>query len=224
MVESDGIGLNPNVKCLIVKGEAMDAIRLHWFWSANPQKIRFALNEMGLPYRLEFVDLRVGAQRAESFLQLNPRGKVPALEVGDVVLWESGAALTYLAQREGKLWPCDEGLKGQALNLLFMESAAFQDVAGVFYYQKYIRPRFFGKPPDQTLIDANREKCDRLLGVLDGFLGDREWLLGELTVVDIAYAPWLAYLDLAQWPRLVAWAERLSNRDAWKACLKRVDF
>ena len=65
----------------------MDAIRLHWFWSTNPQKIRFALNELGLKYTLEFVDLRKAEQKQPAFLKLNPRAKVPVLEIDGTVLW-----------------------------------------------------------------------------------------------------------------------------------------
>ncbi|MDP6944975.1 MAG: glutathione S-transferase N-terminal domain-containing protein, partial [Myxococcota bacterium] len=107
-------------------------MRLHWFWSTNPQKVRLALEELALDYELVEVDLAKGAHKQADFLAIHPRGKVPALEIDGGICWESNAALEYLGLRERRLWPSEPVGLTEALSLLHMESGAFQDQAGVY--------------------------------------------------------------------------------------------
>jgi len=192
-------------------------MRLHWFWSTNPQKIRWALEELGLAYELNFIDLGDGAHKTEEYQAIHPRGKVPALEVDGGVLWESNAALVYLARREERLWPGDAAGDAEALSLLFLEAAAFQDLAGVYFWNRVVRPRY-GADVDESKVAATTPKMNRLLDVLASRLGEKEYLLGDFTLVDCAFGPWLPVLDLEEHPSLLAWRSRLVSRPAWTAC------
>jgi len=195
----------------------MATMRLHWFWSTNPQKVRLALVELGLDHEVVRVDLTAGEQKTAAYLSVNPRGKVPALEVDDTVLWESGAALAYLGQREGRLWPDTPGELAMAMNLLFLESSAFQDQASVYFYNRVVLP-FVGAEPDLDRVKNAARKIQPLFQVLSDQLGDNHFLLGEFSLVDCAYAPWLPVLDLEEFPRLTAWSKRLVSRPSWAAC------
>ncbi len=196
-------------------------IRLHWFWSTNPQKVRLALEELGLEYSLETVDLVKRENKETDYLALNPRGKVPTLEIDGQVFWESGASLLYLGQREGKGWP--KASETQALNLLFFESAAFQDQAGVFFYNRVVLP-FVGADPDADRVARAQEKIRPHLQLLSGIMGAGEYLLGEFSLVDLAFAPWLPVLDLGDYPSLTAWRDRLIARPSWAACAFTYDI
>jgi len=192
-------------------------MRLHWFWSTNPQKVRLALEELGLDYELIHVDLARGEQKADEYLAIHPRGKVPALEVDGSVLWESNAALVYLGEREQQLWPGDRTLRAKAHNLMFLEAAAYQDAASTFFFQRAVKGRA-GKPPNEEKLEATRPRIDALHRVLEQQLGDWDYLLGEFSLLECAYGPWLPVVDLGSFPALAAWRERVMSRAAWSRC------
>ena len=143
--------------------------RHHWYWSTNPQKVRWALEELEMPYELVKVDLGTGAQRSSGFTAISPRGKVPALEIDGAVLWDSNAILAYLGQREGRLWPCEPAELARALNLLFMEASAFQDLAGAHFYQRVVKP-FMGRDPDISSVERAARRIQPLYDVLEAHL------------------------------------------------------
>ena len=189
-------------------------IRLHWFWSTNPEKIRLALEELGLEYERVKVDIVKGEHKSDRYRAIHPRQKVPALEIDGVTLWESGAILAYLGEREGRLWPDSNSGRATALNLLFMEGAAFQDLAGVFFFNRKVLPSI-GKEGDPQRVAAAQKKIDPLLHILSETLGEEDYLLGDFSLVDLAYAPWLPGLDLDAFPAVAAWRARLMSREAW---------
>ena len=191
-------------------------ITLYWYWTTNPQKIRLALEEWSLPYSLVTVDLARGAQHDSRYTMLNPRGKVPTLTVGEAVLWESGAALMYLAQNYPQIWPKEPADQGQALSLLFMESAIFQRLAGTHYWQQVIQPRL-GKTPNLDKIAVAAQQLQPIYQILSLQLANQDYLFGEMSVVDCAFAPWLPHLNLSDWPSLSAWRSRLMARSSWQA-------
>ncbi len=192
-------------------------MRLHWFWSTNPQKVRLALEELDLDYELVHVDLVTGAHKSADFLALHPRGKVPALEIDGGICWESNAALEYLGMREGRLWPTEPVGLTEALSLLHMESGAFQNQAGIYFYNRVVLPKA-GKQGDPDRVAAAAKKMGRLLTVLEDRLDHKDYLLGDFSVVDCSYAPWLPILDLDRHPNVSAWRDRLMARPSWAAC------
>jgi len=192
-------------------------IKLYGWWSTNPQKVRMALEELSLAYDYQEIDLGRGRHRAAEYRAIHPRGKVPALQIDDCLLWESGAALMYLATREGRLWPSDRAAVAQATNLLFFESSAFQESAGVHFFNRCILPSI-GKEGDQGRVEKAQRALAPHLVLLNEQLGQQDFLLGDLTVVDLAFAPWLPWLDLQEYPKIVSWRQRLMARPSWQAC------
>jgi glutathione S-transferase len=192
-------------------------MRLNWFWSTNPQKVRLALEELGLKYELNKIDLYKAEHKTEAYRSISPRGTVPSLEIDGSTLWESNAILLYLGQREQRLWPSDKAKEAKALNLLFMESAAFQTHASQYYFNRIVMP-YIGKEPDLDRIAKASKKIRPLLTILAEHLGDQDYLLGEFSLVDCSFAPWLPVLDLDDFPSLVAWRTRLTNRESWSRC------
>jgi Glutathione S-transferase, N-terminal domain len=84
-------------------------MKLYYFPSPNPQKVRFALLELELACEIVPVDLTKGEHRTPEFLALNPSGRVPVLTDGPVTLWESHAILAYLGEKTVRLWPTSAG-------------------------------------------------------------------------------------------------------------------
>ena len=193
-------------------------MKLHWWWTTNPQKVRLTLEELSVPYTLEPIDLFLGAHRTQAYQSISPTQRVPALELEDgTILWESGAALLWLAQTYPKLWPTSPADQIQAMNLLFMESAAFQEHAGTHFFNRIVLPAI-GKEGDESRVARAAKKITPLLELLQEVLADTPYLFDTLTVVDYAFAPWLPVLDLTQHPKLEAWRHRIMARPAWSRC------
>lgn len=190
------------------------SITLYWYWTTNPQKLRLALEELKLEYNLQKIHLGYGDHLTEEYKKIHPRQLVPALEIDDGILWESGAALHYLANREQKLLPQDVF---SGLNLLFLETGAIQRLAGAHFIQKKINP-IIGKPTNHDVIEQANKKLQPIFAILDKQLQKYDYLCGDFSIVDCAYAPWLPYLDLENWTSLLEYRERIKGRDSWKAC------
>ncbi len=85
-------------------------IDLYTAATPNGWKISIALEELGLPYTLHALDLGAQDQKKPEYLRLNPNGRIPTIvdrDAGDLVVFESGAILIYLAEKTGKLMPSD---------------------------------------------------------------------------------------------------------------------
>src|SRR5205807_2941451 len=105
-------------------------MKLYHFPSPNPQKVTFALKELGLDCELVPVDLAKGEQREPAFRAVNPFGRVPVLVDGDLTLTESQAILAYLGEKTGRLWPASAGERAVALKWLFFLSQHIMPPAG----------------------------------------------------------------------------------------------
>ncbi len=191
--------------------------------SQNVQKAMWLIGELGLAHEQVDAGGKFGGLDRPEFLALNPHGKVPVIQDGDTVVWESAAILRYIAATysAGKFWretpqqraPIDGWMDWSATTL----QPAFLN--GIF--QGYFRT-----PEDQrnwTAINRAVENCAHLFGMLDEQLGDgRQFLLGdELTLADIPIAcNFYRYFEIdvpkPALPNLTAYYERLKARPAYK--------
>src|SRR5260370_30529138 len=118
--------------------------------SPNPQKVSFALVELGIECEMVPLDLAKGEQRKPEFLAINPFGRVPVLVDGDLTLWDSQVILAYLGEKTGKMWPTSTAGRADALRWLFFLSGHVTPPAG-----EMGRPLCFEglrAPPDPGLL------------------------------------------------------------------------
>jgi glutathione S-transferase len=192
--------------------------------SSNALKVRFLLAELGLEY--ERVEVTLASPRPDWYLALNPVGRIPALEDGDLLLSESQAILRYLADREGaealypraprERAPVDEFLDRFAQTLrpaLFrVEAAALGYTPGVGFVPER------GDPEKARRVAA---EIAETLAVFDGLVAPGGgYALGRFTIADCAAAPALfrsirTGLDLARHPALARWRETVLARPAF---------
>ncbi len=186
------------------------AIQLYSLPTPNGVKVSVALEEMGLPYDAHLVDFATDEQTSAEFLSLNPNNKIPAIIDPDgpggapLPLFESGAILIYLAEKSGQLIP--DGRRWQVLQWLMFQMGG----VGPMFGQLGFFHHFAGKDvTDPRPKERYRAEAERLLKVLDGALKDKEWVVGEYSIADIAIAPWLRALrdfykaaDIAGWGQL----------------------
>jgi len=196
-------------------------MKLYHFPSPNPQKVRFALLELGLECEIVPVDLTKGEQRRTEFLALNPYGRVPVLTDGDLTLWESHAILAYLGDKSGKMWPTSAARRADALRWLFFLSAHLTPPAGELARNR-IAVKFFGGKPDEDAIARGEKALPDVLRIVDARLATSKWLLGnDFTLVDCAYGPILnitekAGFNFSDFPKVRAYLDALRSRSAWK--------
>ncbi len=194
-------------------------IRLHTAATPNGRKIAIALEELGVPYEVHAIDLEKDEQLSPEFLALNPNHKIPVLEDGGQVIWESGAILLHLGERhdpEGRILPKDAKLRMDAIQYAFFQAAGIGPNLG----RLAAALRKEGEK-NQEMIDVFSGEVDRLLGVIDAILSDgREYLAGPYTIGDIMHYPWLHPVlglkapPLVSRPRVVDWMERIAGRPA----------
>lgn len=194
-------------------------------FAPNPHKIRLAVAELGVP--CDEVELNVPARenRQPPFLALNPNGHLPVIDDDGFVLWESDAILAYLGRKhlDRGLWPGDPRGEADALRWLFYELATLQPPAGEIWWERWLKPRFAGKPGDDAPVAKAMKELEKPLRVLDRHLAAREHMLGAFTLVDCAYAAVLNMLalgdvSLSAHPALAAYFARLRARPSFAAC------
>lgn len=200
-------------------------IRLHTWTTPNGRKVSIALEELGLPYEVVPVDLGKDEQRTPGFLALNPNHKIPVLEDGGLVLWESGAILLHLGEKygRGKILPADEKGRMAAIQYAFFQAAGLGPNLG----------RLGGelrKPAEERntkMVEVLGAEVKRLLGVTDRILSDgRQHLAGDYSIADIMHYPWLQRMlamkapMLTELPRVVSWLERIAARPAVQRGMK----
>lgn len=205
-----------------------DAIQLYSFATPNGVKVSIALEELGLPYEPHRVHIGEDDQKTAEFLSLNPNGKIPAIidphGPGDAPLglFESGAILQYLAEKTGKLLPGDPARRIETLQWVYFQMGGVGPMFGQFgHFYKFAADKVTDPYPVERYANETR----RLLGVLEGRLGERNWIMGDdYTIADVAIFPWVRtldlfygaadYLKLNEFPSVRAWLERCMERPA----------
>ncbi len=196
-------------------------IDLHYWTTPNGHKIAMFLEETGLPYRVLPVNLQKNEQFAPDFLKIAPNNKMPAIVDHDPVdggapisIFESGAILQYLAEKSGKLMPQDLRSRMDVTQWLFWQVANLGPMPGqLIFFLRNTEKHPFG-------IERYTKETERLFGVLDKRLADREWLAGEAySIADIAAYAWAAPynlfgLDLNAYPHVERWLEAIASRPA----------
>lgn len=194
-------------------------IDLYSFPTPNGLKASVMLEEVGLPYRAHLVHIGRGDQHKPEFLAINPNGKIPAIVDQEgpggqpIRVFESGAILIYLAEKTGKLLPTAPQGRYEALQWLMFQMGGIGPMLGQFnHFAK------FAKEKIPYAIDRYTKEADRLMGVMNQQLGDREYLAGEYSIADVASYAWVAgrHADggLEAFPNVVAWLERVGARPA----------
>ena len=175
-----------------------DRLQLYSLNTPNGVKISIMLEEIGLPYEAHLVDITKNESWTPEFLSLNPNGKIPAIVDPNgpggrpIGLFESGAIMVYLADKTGRLLPADPARRYEAIQWLFFQNAAVGPMFGqVGFFNKFAGKAFEDKRPLERYVNESK----RLLGVVEGRLAGRTWIMGdEYSVADIALLGWVRNL------------------------------
>jgi len=175
-------------------------------------RVRWALEEAGLPYRVESTPFD---ERGASHIAHQPFGQVPWLTDGELVIFESGAILLHLGERSTALMPADPRGRAETIEWVF---AALNSVE--MASQPWVFFKFMGEgaatPGSKWLDDFLKVRLERLEPVLAG----REWLVGgRFTIADLLMADVLRVVDrqgaLKAYPAASAYLARATARPAF---------
>ncbi|MBL4616847.1 MAG: glutathione S-transferase N-terminal domain-containing protein [Robiginitomaculum sp.] len=198
-------------------------IDLYFFPTPNGWKISIALEEMGLAYNMIPVMIGAGDQFKPEFLKISPNNRMPAIVDPDgpdgkpISVFESGAILQYLARKTGKFYGKNERQRVAVEEWLMWQMGGLGPMAGQAHHF-----RGYADEKIPYAIDRYTNEVNRLYGVMDRRLEGREYLADEYSIADMACWGWVFPYerqgqDLADFPNLKDWFERVGEREAVKA-------
>ena len=175
-----------------------ERLQLYSLPTPNGVKVSIALEETGLAYEPHLVRFDTEDQLTPEFLSLNPNNKIPAIIDPDapggkpLPLFESGAILLYVAEKTGQLMPRDPARRYETIQWLMFQMGGIGPMFGqVGFFNKFAGKAYEDKRPrDRYVTEAKR-----LLGVLNGRLASRAWIMDDdYSIADIATFPWISNL------------------------------
>lgn len=181
-------------------------------------RVQWALEELGLPYRVHALDHSAGDLDSEAFSRLSPFNQVPVIDDEGFVVAESGAVVLYLAEKAGKLTASDVQGRMRVTQWCF---AATSTVGSTLMSMDIVEIFDHG---NRKLLGEVRKLAERWLGGVERRLEESEWIAGnEFTVADIMMADVLRSIrktDLMDsFPQVKAYHERCHARPAWERTL-----
>jgi GST-like protein len=182
----------------------------------NCRKVSILLEELGIPYAVHPIDINDGAQNTPEFLAISPNNKVPAIMDQDtgLALFESGAILVYLAEKHGQFLPTEPLEKAKVMQWLMWQMGGLGPMAGQTHH--FVKNNL-GKAPYAE--DRFKTEVQRLYRVLDKQLDGQDFICEAYSIADMACWPWVSrhewhQINLADYPNVRAWYQRLLARDA----------
>jgi len=201
------------------------SMKLHVFPpSPRSFKVLVVAHHLGLDCELALCDLTKGEQKSASYAALNPNQRVPALEEGDLKLWESNAIVQYLATKkpESGLLPVDERGRADVARWQFWESTTWDPACAILVYERAVKQFFGGGAPDPVEVEKGLRRFHRAAKVLDAHLRGRSYVCGNrLTLADFAIGADLtmaapAQLPLESYGEIRRWSALLADLPAWQ--------
>ena len=196
-------------------------IDLHYWPTPNGWKITIMLEEIGLPYRVVPVNLGRGDQFNPEFMAISPNNRMPAIVDDDppgggpaISIFESGAILIYLAEKSGQFLPTDLRGRMEVIQWLMWQMGGLGPMTGQASHF-----RTYSAEPIPYAINRYTNEVNRLYGVMDRRLADREFLAGAYSIADMASYPWALGWErleqnLDEFPHMKRWLEAMTARPA----------
>ena len=195
-------------------------IELYYWPTPNGWKVTIMLEELGVPYEVKYVNIGKGEQFEPSFLKISPNNRMPAIidpegpDGEPISIFESGAILQYLGRKFGKFYPADERQRVEVEQWLFWQVGGVGPMAGqANHFKNYARENI------PYAIARYVDEVNRLYGVMNKRLADRDFIAGRYSIADMALIGWVSGWerqgqDIEQFPHLKRWIARMKARPA----------
>lgn len=196
-------------------------IELYYWTTPNGHKVTMFLEETGTDYTIHPVNIGSGDQFKPEFLRISPNNRIPAIldtaPTGGgaaISVFESGAILQYLAEKTGRFLPPDLRGRTEVMQWLFWQMGGLGPMLGQNHH-------FSQYAPEKLEYAINRyvNETNRLYGVLNKRLADREFMAGDYSIADMASYPWIVPYErqgqkLDDFPHLKRWFFAIKERPA----------
>ena len=210
-------------------------LQLYSLATPNGQKVTIMLEELlalghkGAEYDAWLIKIGDGEQFGSGFVKVNPNSKIPALMDHSgpkpIRVFESGAILTYLAEKFGAFLPTEPSARAECLSWLFWQMGSAPYLGGGFGHFYAYAPTKQEYPIDRFAMEVKRQ-----LDVLDKRLAESEYIAGaDYTIADIAIFPWYGglvkgwlygdsatFLSVHEYKNVLRWADQVLARPAVK--------
>lgn len=200
-------------------------IDLYYYKTPNGHKASIALEEMGLDYNVKVINIMKDEQFKPEFLAISPNNKIPAIVDHDgpggkpISVFESGAILLYLGRKTGQFYPQEERARVEVEQWLMWQMGGFGPMLGQNHHFTRYAPE---KLP--YAIERYMKETQRLYGVLDKHLDNKDHVAGDYSIADMAILGWALshewhHIDLKDYPNVQRYVAALSSRPAVQKAL-----
>ncbi|MBK0112658.1 MULTISPECIES: glutathione S-transferase family protein [unclassified Delftia] len=189
-------------------------------WAApNGHKVQILVEELEIPYRVIPINITAGDQHTDAYRAINPNGKIPAIVDhapadggGPFTVFETGAIMVYLAEKEKRFLPTEPRQRSEVLQWLFWQVGGIGPMMG--QAQHFFR---YASEKVPYAITRYQTETRRLLKILDDRLDGREFICGEYSIADMASFAWIRIhkmtgVPLDEFPRVQDWYGRVRSR------------
>ena len=201
-------------------------IDLYYWPTPNGKKVTILFEEIGLDYRIVPVNIGRGDQFKDNFLGISPNNRMPAIVDhapkgggAPVAIFESGAIMMYVAEKEGKFWPQETHAKYEVAQWVMWQMANQGPKLGECGHFR----RLGDREGDQSYaVRRFTDEANRLYGVLNNRLFDRRYLAGDdYSIADMISYPWTVGWeaqgqDIAEFKYFKRWFDEVGGRPAVK--------
>jgi glutathione S-transferase len=203
-----------------------DPISLFYWPTPNGWKVSIALEEMGLAYIIVPVNIGAGEQFKPDFLAISPKNRMPAIidpegpDGKPISVFESGAILQYLGRKTGLFAGETERERVEIEQWVMWQMGGLGPMSGQANHFRHYAKSMVEDEAQLTYGSARyTNEVNRLYGVMERRLGDRDYLAGAYSIADMMSWPWIVGAktfgqDLEAFPKLQAWFERVRERPA----------
>ena len=194
--------------------------------SFNVNKVRYCLNYLGLEYEWEQTNPMQGENQTEEYLKISPTGKIPAIQVDGISIFESNAINKYLATKNNSdIYPQDPKQRAVVDAWLDYGAIHIANAVGRVLFNRVMAP-MMNAPVDESSINTGLEWLGKYLPIFDKQLGENKYITGDsLTLADINFLAILdpaelAQIDLSPYSNVVKWRTNLKAQDFYQKCYK----
>ena len=199
-------------------------MKLYYDTTINPRKACAVAAHLKLPVEYVHIHLARGEHKTPAFLALNPNGRLPLLQDGELLLWEADAIMCHLSNVAGSdLWPREPAAQIEVQRWFSWDAFHFFPHGGALYFEHVIKPVLGMGTPDAAAVKKAQDAFKQSAAVLEQHLASRRFLLGgQLSVADFAVSAAFPYaqeaqLPLQDFPAIRRWHARLQQLDGWRS-------
>ena len=196
--------------------------------SPNGRRVEAVIAHLGLQVEIRHYDLFKGELKLPNYLALNRNGKVPTLQDGDFLLWETTAIMQYLCEKSGdtELFPRNPRVRADITRWQCWEGLYFNAALGTLAFETIAKAKHNLGPADAQLVEQAKVTLDRFAPVLEAHLKGRKYMVGDhITLADYSMATFGSYankvpFNFGNFPNVLKYFGHMEQVQHWPAAVQ----